>query len=123
MSHDSGETFVHASQDCYETVVRLSRECLMTLCASHDSRETCARVSHNIRANFNQFYFVAIKSRTSLINVAVYSHICGIVQIEEIKLRCVCEGLDTSSRRIHDTCDHLAIVLRLFLSHKKVLHV
>ena len=43
--------------------------------ASHDSRETFARVSHDVRANFIQFYFLTIKSRNGLIYVAVYSHL------------------------------------------------
>ena len=42
--------------------------------ASHDSRETFARVSHDVRANFDQFYFIAIKSRNGLIYVAYLSH-------------------------------------------------
>ena len=95
------------------TVVRHSRECLTTARASQESRETFARMSHDSRANFNQFYFfVAIKSRNGLIYVAVYSHICRIVQIAETKLRCVCEGLATGWRRVRATCDDLAIVLR-----------
>ena len=71
MSHDSREIFVRAS---------------------HDSREI-VRVSHDVRANFNQFYF----SQLSLEMVLFMSHICRIVQIGETSLRCVCEGLATGS--------------------------
>ena len=83
--------------------------------ASHDSRETFARVSHDVRENLNQFFFLAIKSRNGLIMsqsfricIAHLSH----CEIAETKLRCVCEGLATGSRRIRGTCDDLAIVLR-----------
>ena len=60
------------------TVVRHSRECLTSLRASNDSRATFARVSHDVRANFNQFYFLAIRSPNGLIYVAVYSHLYRI---------------------------------------------
>ena len=62
--------------------------------ASHDSRETLVRVSHNVRANFNQFYF----SQLSLEMILFMSHFCRIVQIAESSLRCVCERL----RRVGD---------------------
>ena len=62
--------------------------------ASHDSRETFVRVYHDVRANFNQFYF----SQLSLEIVLFMSYICRIVQIAETSLRCVCERL----RRVGD---------------------
>ena len=46
------------------------------------------RLSRDSRANVAQFYFIAIKSPNGLIYVAIYSHICRIVQIAET----VCEG-------------------------------
>ena len=61
---------------------------------SHDSRETFARVSHDVRANFDQFYL----SQLSLEMVLFMSHICRIVQIAETSLRCVCERV----RRVGD---------------------
>ena len=71
--------------------------------ASHDIRETFARVSHDSRASFNQFYL----SQLSLEMVLFMSHICCIVQIAETSLRCVCErlrrvgdGLATGSRHM-----------------------
>ena len=71
--------------------------------ASHDSRETFARVSQDVRANFDQFYL----SQFSLEMVLFMSHICRIVQITETSLRCVCErlrrvgdGLATGSRHM-----------------------
>ena len=57
--------------------------------ASHDSRETFARVSHDVLANFDQFYL----SQLSLEMVLFMSHICRIVQMAETSLRCVCERL------------------------------
>ena len=57
--------------------------------ASRDSRETVARVSHNSRANFDQFY----SSQLSLEMVLFISHIYRIVEIAETSLRCVCERL------------------------------
>ena len=62
--------------------------------ASHDSRETFARVSHDVRANFDQFYL----SQLSLEMVLFMSHICRILQIAETSLRCVRERL----RRVGD---------------------
>ena len=62
--------------------------------ASHDSRETFARVSHHVRANFDQFYL----SLLSLEMFLFMSHICRIVLIAETSLRCVCERL----RRVGD---------------------
>ena len=62
--------------------------------ASHDSRETSVRVSHDVRANFDQFYF----SQLSLEMVLFMRHICRIVQIAETSLQCVCERL----RRVGD---------------------
>ena len=64
--------------------------------ASHDSRETFARVSHDILANFDQFYL----SQLSHEMVLFMSHICPIVQIAETSLRCVCEGFATGSRHM-----------------------
>ena len=62
--------------------------------ASHNSRETLARGSHDSCANFDQFYL----SQLSLEMVLFMSHICRIVQIVETSLRCVCERL----RRVSD---------------------
>ena len=71
--------------------MRHSREYVQ---ASHDSRETFVRVSHDVRVKFNQFYF----SQLSLEMVLFMLHICHIVQIAESSLQCVCERL----RRIGD---------------------
>ena len=57
--------------------------------ASHDSRETFARMSNDVRANFDQFYLLQL----SLEMVLFMLHICRIVQITETSLRCVCERL------------------------------
>ena len=64
--------------ECLTTVVRYS-------CERLTSRETFVRVSHDVHANFNQFYF----SQLSLEMVLFMSHICHIVQIAESSLRCV----------------------------------
>ena len=55
----------------------------------HDSRETFARVSHDVRVNFDQFYL----SQLSLEMVLFMSHICRIGQIAEASLGCVYERL------------------------------
>ena len=101
------------------TVVRHYHECLTTVCASHDSCATFARVSRVVRANFNQFYFLAIKSRMVLFMSKFIVRICIPyllqVQTAEIKLHVsanICEGLATGWWRVRDTCDDLAIVLR-----------
>ena len=58
--------------------------------ASHDSRETFARMFHDVCANFDQF----CSSQLSLEMV-----LCRrIVQIAETSLQCVCERL----RRVSD---------------------
>ena len=74
--------------------------------ASHDSHETFARVSHDVRANFDQFYL----SQFSLEMVLFMSHICRIVQIAETFLRCVCEHL----RRVGDGFATYAMTWRRF---------
>ena len=80
------DTFARVSYDSHGIFMRASR----------DSRETFVRVSHNVLANFNQFYF----SQLSLEMVLFMSHICHIVQIAETSLRCVCKGLATGSRHM-----------------------
>ena len=74
--------------------------------ASHDSRETFARMSHDVRANFDQFYL----SQLSLEMVLFMSHICRIVQIAETSLGCVCERL----RRVGDGFATYAMTWRRF---------
>ena len=86
-SHDF-ETFVGVSHDSREIFMR----------ASHDSRETFVRVSHDVCTNFNQFYF----SQLSHEIVLFMSHICGIVQIAESFLRCVCERLRRAGNGVCD---------------------
>ena len=83
--------------------------------ASHDSRETFARVSHDVRANFNQFYFVAIKSRNGLIYVAAF---LSLVQVAETKLGCVCEGLVTDWRNMRRLGDCFAMI---FVAQKSII--
>ena len=104
--------------------------------ASHDSREAFVRVSHDVRANFNQFYF----SQLSLKMVLFTSHICRIVQIAETSLRRVGDGFATyattwrrfcedfcrtkkyymfktlanRSRRVRDACEDFAIPCERF---------
>ena len=73
---------------------------------SHDSRETFVRVSHDVRANCNQFYF----SQLSLEMVLFMLHICRILQIAETSLRCVCERL----RRVSDGFATYAMTWRRF---------
>ena len=86
---------------------------------SQDSRETFVRVSHDVRANLNQFYFLQL----SLEMVLFMSHISRIVQIAETSVRCVCERL----RRIGNGFATYAMTWRRFCDDfcrtKKVLHV
>ena len=70
--------------------------------ASHDSRETFVRVSHDVRANFNQFF--AIKSRNSLIYIAYLSHCADRGNFLAMCLRTtakgwrgVCDGFATNA--------------------------
>ena len=130
-------TVVRHSGNCLTTEVRHSCECLTTVvrylceCLTTDSRETFVRVSHEVRANFNQFYF----SQLSLEMVLFMSHFCRFVQIAETSLRCVCErlrrvgdGLATyvmtwrrfcddfsrHSRRVRDACEDFQIPCERF---------
>ena len=64
--------------------------------ASHDSRETFVRVSHDVRANFNQFYF----SQFSLEMVLFMSHICRSRKLPCDVFANVSEGLATGSRHM-----------------------
>ena len=83
--------------------------------ASHDSRETLARVSHNVRANFDQFYL----SQLSLEMVLFMLHRADCRNFLAMCLRTYAKGW----RRVRNICNDLATVLRSFLAHKKVLHV
>ena len=107
------------------TVVRHSCECLPTVGASHDSRETFARVSYDVRASF---IFSQLSLEMVLISyVTVYriciAYLCRMVQIAETTLRCVCERL----RRIGDGFATHAMTWRLFCDDfcrtKEVLNV
>ena len=66
------------------------------------------RVSHDVRANFNQFYF----SQLSLEQVLFMSHICRIVQFPCDVFANVCDRLATGLRRVRYICDDLATLLR-----------
>ena len=74
--------------------------------ASHDRREIFARMSHDVRANFDQFYL----SQLSLEMVLFMLHICRIVRVAETSLRCVCERL----RRVGDGFATYAMTWRRF---------
>ena len=74
--------------------------------ASHDSRATFARVSHDVPANYDQFYL----SQLSLEMVLFMSHICRNVQIAETSMQCVCERL----RRVGDGFATYAMTWRRF---------
>ena len=83
------------------TIVRHLRECLTTVRASHDSRESFARVSYDIPASF---IFSQLSLEMVLImlqSIAFVSHICRMVQIAETELSDVYanvwEGLVTGS--------------------------
>ena len=102
-------------------------------------------MSHDVRANFNQFYF----SQLSLEMALFMSHIYRIVQIAETSLRCVCERLRrvgegfatyamtwrpfrddfcrtkkyymfktlaNRSRRVRDACEDFAILCKRFVT-------
>ena len=75
----------------------------MTVRASHDIRETFARVSHNVRVNFNQFYFVAIKSRNGLICVSLlFAYLSHCADRRNLIAMCanVCEGMAMDLRHM-----------------------
>ena len=67
------------------------------------------RVSHDVPANLDQFFF----SDLSLEMVLFMSHICRIVQIAETSLRCVCERLPRVS-------DGLATFAMIFVAQKSI---
>ena len=65
---------------------------------SHDSRETFERMSHDVRANFDQFYSSQLSLEMVLCRIFVA--LC-----RSRKLPCdvfvnVCEGLETGSRHM-----------------------
>ena len=66
---------------------------IFTLPVSHNSCETFARVSHNGCASFIFSQRSLEMVLFMLQSIAFVSHICHIVQIEETKLRYVCERL------------------------------
>ena len=77
------------------------------------------RVSHDVRTNVAQFYFLAIYPRNCpvcsqfiLICIANSSH-CGPRKLN-------CDGSANGSRWVRDTCDDFAIVLRGVLDMFKI---
>ena len=92
------------------TVMRHSRECLTTVHASHDSCETFARVSYDVRASFIISQLSLEMVLFMLQSIAFVLHICRMVQIAETKLRCVCECL----RRVGNGLATHAMTWRLF---------
>ena len=66
------------------------------------------RASHDVRANFDKFYFSQLSLKMVL--HVFMSHICRIVQIAENSLRCVCERL----RRVGDGFVTYAMTCRQF---------
>ena len=66
---------MRASHDNRETFARVSHDSReIFVRASRDSRKTFARVSNDVRANLNPFNYFAIKSLNGLIYVAYLSH-------------------------------------------------
>ena len=81
------------------------------------------QVSHDVRANVAQFYFLAIYSQNCRSLFAIYSYLyrkfvahCGSRKLN-------CDGSANGSRRVRDTCNDFSIVLRGILSHKNFGHV
>ena len=104
-NRDTYATTLRYIYDTLTTVVRHSCECLTTF----------ARMS--LSFIFSQFTreTVAVCSQFILICIASSSH-CGSRKLN-------CDGSANGSRRVRDTCDDFAIVLRGVLSHKNFGHV
>ena len=78
---------------------------------SHDSRETFARVSHDVRANFDQFYLSQLSLEIVLFMLQIFA-LCRSQKLPCDVFGNVCEGLATGWRQVRDICDDLAMVLR-----------
>ena len=90
---------------------------------SHDGRETFMWVSHDVRANVAQFYFLALYSRNCRSLFANYSYLYPKLVAHCGSRKLNCDRSANGSRRVRDTCDDFAIVLRGVLSHKNFGHV
>ena len=75
--------------------------------ASHDSRETFERMSHDVFANFDQFYSPQLSLEMVLCRTFVA--LCRSRKLPCDVFANVCEGLATGSRHIYDD---LAMVFR-----------
>ena len=77
--------------------------------ASHDSRETFKRMSHDVRANF-QFYSPQLSLEMVLCRIFVA--LCRLRKLPCYVFANICEGFATGQRRVRDIYDDLAMVLR-----------
>ena len=66
--------------------------------ASHDSRETFERMSHDVRANFDQFYSSQLSLEMVLCRIFVA--LCRSRKLSCDVFANVCEGLATGSRHM-----------------------
>ena len=79
------------------------------------------RLSHDVRHNIAKFNLLAMLSRSvSFMPQLVRNSVLFISQICPVPK---CEGSATSSRRVRDTRDDFATILRGILSHKIFEHV
>ena len=71
--------------------------------ASDDSHKTFERMSHDVRANFDQF----CSSQLSLEMVlsCIFVTLCRSQKLPCDMFANVCEGLATGRRRVRDICD------------------
>ena len=110
-------TKTRTNRDTYATTLRYIYDTRMTgVRHSCECLTTFARIS--LSFIFSQFTreTVAVCSQFILICIANSSHIVGSRKLN-------CDGSANGSRRVRDTCDDFAIVLRGVLSHKNFGHV
>ena len=86
---------MRASHDSRETLARIS----------HDSCETLERMSHDVRANFDQFYSSQISLEMVLCDNVAYLSLCA----DRGNFLVMC--LRTSAKGWRRVCDDLAMVL------------
>ena len=91
---------MRASHDNRETFARLSRDSHeIFVRASQDNRETFARVSHDGRANFDQFYLSQFSHEMVLL-CCIFIALCRSRKLYCDVFANVCEGLATGSRHM-----------------------
>ena len=83
--------------------------------ASHDSRETFERMSHDACTNFDQF--CSSQLSLEMVLCRIFVALCRSRKLPCDVFANACEGLATGRRRVRDICDGFAMI---FVAQKSI---